>query len=267
LIHIGTSGWHYAHWRGNFYPCELPSSGFLPYYAQRFETVEINNSFYRLPSEETFREWRHAVPEGFCFAVKGSRFITHMKKLLEPEHALDNLLARAVVLGEKLGPVLFQLPPRWRFNPERLDAFLSALPAFHRYVFEFREPSWYHPEAYAILRRHRAALCLHDMAGQSPQELTADWTYLRFHGAEGRYHGGYSRETLDRWAKTLSEWARRGLDVYAYFNNDAFGQAIVDARTLVGLSVARAPSAVCLPASTASPPPRYGAAPPPPRRD
>jgi hypothetical protein len=172
-IHIGTSGWHYGHWRGPFYPEELGTEGFLAFYAERFHTVEINNSFYQLPSESTLGKWRDAVPQGFVFAVKGSRFITHMKKLKDPARSLAPFLARVAGLGEKLGPILFQLPPRWRFNPARLAGFLAALPGAYRYTLELRDQSWINDEALDLLARHRAAFCIYDLAGYlSPLEVT-----------------------------------------------------------------------------------------------
>ncbi|HEY9854310.1 MAG TPA: DUF72 domain-containing protein, partial [Stenomitos sp.] len=160
-IRIGTSGWHYAHWHGTFYPAELPTSAWLDYYCRCFDTVEINNSFYRLPSETTLAAWRDAVPAGFSFAAKASRYLTHMKKLKDPESALHTFLPRLEALGPTLGPILFQLPPRWRLNLERFAAFLAVLPRTHRYAFEFRDPSWHVSEVYALLRRHGMAYCVY----------------------------------------------------------------------------------------------------------
>src|SRR5215217_2193905 len=142
-IRIGTSGWHYEHWRGPFYPENLSKGGFLEYYAGHFDTAEINNSFYRLPEKKTLVRWRETVPEGFVFSVKASRYLTHMKKLKDPREPLGRLLDRVSVLGTRLGPILFQLPPRWRANPERLQGLLEILPENHRYAFEFRDPSWF----------------------------------------------------------------------------------------------------------------------------
>src|SRR5438270_13006235 len=164
-VHIGTSGWHYKHWCGPFYAEKLPASKMLQCYVQYFDTVEINNSFYRLPEKSTFESWRESTPKNFIFAVKASRFLTHNKKLKDPENALNNFLPRAEALGEKLGPILFQLPPRWRINLERLAEFLDALPKYHRYTFEFREPSWLVPQVYELLRRHNAAFCIYELAG------------------------------------------------------------------------------------------------------
>lgn len=236
-IRIGTSGWHYPHWRGAFYPEDLPTAEWLPYYATHFETVEINNSFYRLPSEATLATWRAAVPAGFSFAAKASRYLTHMKKLTEPQAALEAFLSRVEVLEDRLGPILFQLPPRWRCNPERLAAFLEVLPATHRYAFEFRDPSWHVPAVYDLLRRHGMAFCGFDLAGfLSPLEVTADFTYLRLHGpAQAAYRGDYDRECLRGWARRIRAWERELAAVYVYFDNDEGGYAAKNALELKAL--------------------------------
>ena len=232
-IHIGTSGWHYKHWVGNFYPGRLPASRMLEHYIQYFDTVEINNSFYKLPDPKSFTAWKKAVPRDFTFAVKGSRFITHNKKLKEPENALNNFLPRAEVLGRKLGPVLFQLPPRWRCNLERLREFLTALPRYHRYTFDFREESRLRPEIYALLREFNAAFCIYELAGfHTPFEITADWTYVRLHGpTQHKYAGSYSRQQLEQWAERIRRWSRLKA-VYVYFDNDQAGYAAANALTL-----------------------------------
>jgi uncharacterized protein YecE (DUF72 family) len=233
-LHIGTSGWHYKHWKGNFYPADLPPAQYLAWYMRHFKTVEINNCFYRLPAESAVQNWREQTPKDFCFAVKGSRFITHLKRLLEPEAALRTYLDRVQLLGPKLGPILFQLPPNWGVNLERLEAFLAALPAKkHPYVFEFRDPSWYTDAVYRLLEQYGAALCLHDWRGErSPQELTADFTYIRFHGATGKYQGNYTAAMLESWAEKISDWHRQLRDIYVYFNNDVGGHAIKNALEL-----------------------------------
>jgi uncharacterized protein YecE (DUF72 family) len=232
-IHIGTSGWHYGHWRGPFYPDELGAEGFLAYYAERFHTVEINNSFYQLPSESTLGKWRDAVPQGFLFAVKGSRFITHMKKLKDPARSLAPFLERVAVLGEKLGPILFQLPPRWRFNAARLAGFLSALPGAYRYTLELRDQSWINDDALDLLARHGAAFCIYELAGYlSPLEVTADFVYIRLHGPGGPYQGQYDDATLAAWAGAISAWSREGREVFCYFDNDEAGYAAQDALRL-----------------------------------
>jgi uncharacterized protein YecE (DUF72 family) len=226
-VHIGTSGWHYQHWVGTFYPPKTPASQMFQLYTEHFDTVELNNSFYRLPSVDTFCAWHTAAPPKFLYAVKASRFITHNLKLKNPQNALDNILSRAEALGEKLGPVLFQLPPRWRKNVERLDEFLSVLPPYHRYVFEFREPSWHCDEVYAVLRKHNAAYCIHEIAGfHTELTLTADFTYVRLHGpGAGKYEGSYTPAQLQRWAKQIRDWNRTLNAIYIYFDNDQAGFA------------------------------------------
>jgi uncharacterized protein YecE (DUF72 family) len=235
-IHIGTSGWHYGHWRGPFYPDELGAEGFLAYYAERFHTVEINNSFYQLPSESTLGKWRDAVPQGFVFAVKGSRFITHMKKLKDPALSLAPFLERMAGLGEKLGPILFQLPPRWRFNGARLAGFLAALPGAYRYTLELRDQSWINDDALDLLARHGAAFCIYELAGYlSPLEVTADFVYIRLHGPGGPYQGQYDDATLAGWAGAMAAWSREGREVFCYFDNDEAGYATQDALRLQDL--------------------------------
>lgn len=234
-VRIGTSGWHYKHWRGPFYGERCPASKMLGFYLQHFDTVEINNSFYKLPSEDTFGCWRDATPHGFCFAVKASRFITHNKKLKDPENALENFLPRAEALGEKLGPILFQLPPKWRVNVERLDDFLSMLPKGKRrhYAFEFRELSWLNERVYGVLRRHNASFCIYELAGfQTEHILTADWTYIRLHGPGGKYQGKYTTEQLRGWAEQIRKWQTALAAIYVYFDNDQAGYAAQNALEL-----------------------------------
>jgi uncharacterized protein YecE (DUF72 family) len=232
-VHIGTSGWHYKHWCGPFYPERHPASKMLSFYYNQFDTVEINNSFYKLPAPGTFAGWRDSTPKNFCFAVKASRFLTHNKKLKDPENALQNFLPRAEELGPKLGPILFQLPPRWRVNVERLEEFLSVLPPKHRYAFEFREPSWLTERVYQVLRRFNAALCVYELAGfQSPIEITADWTYIRLHGPGGKYQGSYSHEQLQTWAERIQRWRKVLRSIYVYFDNDQAAYAVHNALQL-----------------------------------
>jgi uncharacterized protein YecE (DUF72 family) len=232
-IHIGTSGWHYGHWRGPFYPEVLPAEKFLDHYILYFQTVEINNSFYQLPKEKTFEIWRRAAPPGFIFAVKGSRFITHMKKLKDPERSIGKFVKRVGVLKEKLGPILFQLPPRWHFDGERLDCFLKAWPPKVRVAFEFRDPSWFRDETLETLRKHGAAFCMYDLAGfQSPKEVTSDLIYIRLHGPGDKYQGKYSDQTLAGWAGAFAAWAKRKKEIFCYFDNDQAGYAAEDALRL-----------------------------------
>lgn len=233
-IHIGTSGWNYDHWRGPFYPKDLPQGAWLDFYAQQFHTVEINNSFYRLPEKSTFESWRDTVPEDFLFAVKGSRYITHMKKLKDPQESLARFVDRVRGLGAKLGPVLFQLPPRWRVNVERLEAFLGALPGDLRWAFEFRDTSWFGEATSELLRQYGAAFCIYQFAGTlSPREVTADFVYIRLHGPQQEaYRGQYDETTLREWAGAMRTWAEAGREVFCYFDNDEKGYAAQDALRL-----------------------------------
>jgi uncharacterized protein YecE (DUF72 family) len=234
-VRIGCSGWQYASWRGRFYPPDVPTARWLEYYAGVFDTVEVNNSFYRLPEKTTFSAWRGRTPEGFLFAVKASRYLTHLKRLRTPGPPLRRLFSRARGLGPKLGPVLYQLPGNLSVDVPRLRHLLKLLPRTHRsrHVLEFRHPSWYCDEVFELLERHGVALCLHDRAGSEIlKPFVGPFAYVRFHGLTGNYHGGYSRNTLDRWAAALRSQADAGRDVFAYFNNDPDAQATRDARTL-----------------------------------
>lgn len=235
-VRIGTSGWHYAHWKGCFYPRDIPASEWLAYYARQFHSAEINSSFYRLPDEHALSLWHESTPEGFVFSAKASRFITHMKKLTDPEAILPPFLERIGLLGNKLGPLLIQLPPHWHRNPERLQAFLQVARNTYRYAFEFRDPSWFDPRVYAILAKHRAAFCIHDLNRQlSPLEITTDFVYVRLHGPDGPYRGNYDIPTLSLWARRISEWQDMGMPVYCYFDNDERGYAPQNALTLQGM--------------------------------
>lgn len=232
-IRIGTSGWHYAHWKGPFYPAEMRNAEFLGFFSQRFDTVELNNPFYRTPSAETFAAWRKNTPDNFVFSVKVNRRFTHIKKLKDPQPALDDFIERADRLANKQGPLLFQLPPHWRVNMERLAEFLSSLPKRHRYTIEFREPSWHTPDVYALLKEHNVAFCIYELNHfMSPIEVTADFTYTRLHGPGGPYQGQYSDDALAGWAQRLVDWRTRGIDSYCYFDNDQAGYAAADAQRL-----------------------------------
>ena len=234
-VHIGTSGWHYKHWCGPFYEERLPAAKMLGCYIQHFDTVELNNSFYRLPSPAALKTWYAQTPKNFCFAAKASRFLTHNKKLREPENALQNLLPLLEILKEKLGPILFQLPPKWNVNAERLDEFLHALPRKHRYAFEFRNLTWDVPEVYEILRRHRAAYCIYELAGfHTRLEITTDFSYVRLHGPGGKYQGSYSNAKLREWASRIREWQKTLRGIYIYFDNDQAGYAAQNALQLKG---------------------------------
>lgn len=235
-IHIGTSGWSYKHWKGRFYPPDLPAGKWLAWYAGRFRSVEINHSFYRLPREETLEAWKGTVPQGFLFAAKASRFITHMKKLQDPGKTVPPFLERIGVLGDALGPILFQLPPGWRFDADRLSSFLDSLDASRRYAFELRDPDWINDRALEILSRRGAAFCIYDLDGRlSPKEVTADFVYVRLHGPGGAYRGSYDARTLAGWAGAFSTWCAGGREVFCYFDNDEKGFAAENARRLAGM--------------------------------
>jgi len=230
---VGCSGWQYKHWRGNFYAADLPQKRWFEHYATVFDTVEINNSFYRLPEEHTFADWAARAPRRFLFAVKASRFLTHMKKLKDPEEPVERFFSRARALRRHLGPVLYQLPPGWKLDRARLEHFLHILPRGVRHVMEFREPSWYADDVFRLLERHSVSLCLHDMPGSATGRLrVGPSVYVRFHGASGRYDGSYPEERLAEWAAWLDAERARGTDVYAYFNNDVGGHAPRDALVL-----------------------------------
>lgn len=232
-IHIGTSGWSYDAWTRPFYPDGLSAAERLAWYAGHFGSVEIDTSFYRLPEPETVARWRDTVPAGFVFSVKASRYITHMKKLKDPAATLPPFLERVALLGDRLGPILFQLPPRWACNLARLESFLTALDTRHRYAFEFRDPSWFGPDTLAALGRHGAAFCIYDLDGRlSPLAATADFVYLRLHGSDGAYQGRYDDATLESWAGHIARWAGEGRAVYAYFDNDQHGYAALNALRL-----------------------------------
>jgi uncharacterized protein YecE (DUF72 family) len=234
-IRIGCSGWQYRHWRGDFYPDDLPQRSWLEYYARQFDTVEVNNSFYRLPPEGLLSSWRDRVPARFLFAVKASRYLTHMKKLKDPADPLDRIFSRARELERKLGPVLYQLPPQLQKNMARLTEFLGTLPKARaiKHAIEFRHPSWYDADVLAALNRNNVALCLHDMTGSAtPREAVATFIYLRFHGTSGRYGGAYSIDQLEDWARWLVEQRK---PAFVYFNNDIGGHAPRDAKTLLEL--------------------------------
>jgi uncharacterized protein YecE (DUF72 family) len=235
VIYVGTSGWQYASWKRRFYPEGLPQSSWLRFYASHFRTVEVNNTFYRLPARDTFTRWREGTPPGFVMTVKASRFITHIKRLKDPEEPVRTFFERAHGLGDKLGPVLFQLPPRFHADVERLARFLGALPQTTRCAFEFRDPTWDTPEVRRLLDDHGAALVLADRPGRRVEDVvTGGWSYLRFHQGQ-RIRPGYSRRKLRRWAQRIVALPAR--DVYVYFNNDPEGAAVADARIMTSLLI------------------------------
>ena len=227
---VGTSGYQYDHWRGLFYPADLPKREWFEHYAKYFDTVEINNTFYGLPSAETFDAWRTQAPPGFCYVLKFSRYGSHVKRLKEPRATIKTFLQHARRLRKLLGPILVQLPPNWDVNTDRLFDFLKAAPRSVRWAFEFRDPRWLCEEVFTILQSHNAALCVHDMIENHPRRITADWIYLRFHG--DHYSGNYTSQALKAQAKWIKQQLGEGKDVFAYFNNDAQGFAIQNAADL-----------------------------------
>ena len=235
-IHLGTSGYVYKHWKGLFYPAELPASRWLPYFARVFATVELNAPFYRLPTADAVDGWREQTPAGFRFACKGSRYLTHMKRLTDVGEGLERFFSVILRLKPKLGPVLWQLPPHMKKpDPERLDRFLAALPQGLPYVLEFRDTAWYHEEVLEVLDRWGAAVCEHDLVPDPPPRLTGGFRYIRFHGKGARYLGRYGREALWPVACDLDRWRRKGRTAWVYFNNDLKGHALLDAFDLAEL--------------------------------
>jgi uncharacterized protein YecE (DUF72 family) len=231
-IRVGTSGWQYRHWRGILYPQGLPARAWLDRYATFFDTVEVNATFYRLPTRASVERWRDSAPPGFTYAVKGSRYLTHMKRLLDAADGLARFYRPVLRFGRTLGPVLWQLPPRMRPDGERLDRFLAAQPAGIRCAVEFRDPAWYSEEICAVLDDHGAAFCEHDLVERAPPRLTGTFRYLRFHGASGQYAGRYGAAGLRTVAADLV--ARRA-EAWVYFNNDVGGHAVRDALALLAL--------------------------------
>jgi uncharacterized protein YecE (DUF72 family) len=231
-VHVGCSGWVYKDWRGIVYPPDLPQRQWFAHYATLFDTVEINNTFYRLPPPTTVEAWAAQAPPGFVYSLKLGAFGSHRMKLRDAASWLPNHIDRAERLGSCLGPNLVQLPPRWKRNAERLDEFLSVAPSTMRWAVELREPSWVHDDVLDVLRHHRAALCIHDLLPEHPWELTTTWTYIRFHGPnalEEKYVGRYGGRRLRPTADRLATWRDQGADIYAYFNNDYSGFAVQDA--------------------------------------
>lgn len=231
--YIGTSGWHYKHWMGNFYPSDLKPRQLIDFYVQYFNTLEINSSFYRLPPLKTFQGWRTQVPEDFIFAVKANRFITHMKKLKDPKETIGNFFESVKGLEEKLGPILFQLPPNWKFNQERLEEFLAALPQGYRYTFEFRNQTWYNDIVFDLLKKYNSAFCIYELDHHlSPMKATSSFIYVRLHGPGGKYAGSYSNKALTGWADNCIKWNEEKKDVFVYFDNDQLGFAAKNAKKL-----------------------------------
>ncbi|MCF8129914.1 MAG: DUF72 domain-containing protein [Deltaproteobacteria bacterium] len=230
ICRIGTSGYHYDHWKYVFYPEDLRKKTWFDYYAEHFNTVEINNTFYGLPDEDIFQKWRDRAPKEFLYALKFSRYGSHLKKLKDPGDSISEFVKRIKPLGQTTGPILVQLPPRWHPNPRRLAAFLEETSEDLRWAVEFRNSEWLCEEIYAVLRSNNVALCIHDMLNDHPRLLTTDWTYIRFHG--NHYEGSYAHQVLSAWARWIKERLHNGRSVYAYFNNDAEGHAVQNARSL-----------------------------------
>lgn len=235
---LGTSGWQYKDWRGTVYPRGCPQARWLEEYATRFVTVENNNAFYRLPEEETFVRWRERTPPGFVMAVKASRYLTHIKRLREPAEPVERLLGRAAGLGERLGPVLLQLPPTLQADVRLLAECLARFPAHIRVAVEPRHPSWWTDDIRALLERHGAALCWADSGSRpvTPLWRTADWGYVRFHAGRAHPLPHYGRTALATWLRRVSETYPDDADVYAYFNNDHGGAAVADAGAIARMA-------------------------------
>jgi uncharacterized protein YecE (DUF72 family) len=232
-IRIGCSGWNYKHWRGIYYPEKMPAKDWFKYYSQTFDTVEINNTFYRLPPASTFQSWESKAPDNFLYAVKANRYITHMIKLKNADESLERFLEVSLLLKDHLGPLLFQLPPSFKYQRERFESFLNLLPSNVLSVFEFRNQSWMNDEVYQLLDSKGAAFCIHDKPGlQIPKLVTGRAVYVRFHGADRNYSGNYSDEELVEWWDWMQDQATNGKDLYVYFNNDIGGYAINNAKKL-----------------------------------
>ncbi len=232
---IGTSGWSYGHWSGDFYPRGLPAREWFGYYAEQFRTVEINNTFYRLPSQSAVQRWRRQAPPGFRFAVKGSRYITHIKRLREPRDPVARLSSLMGSLGETLAVFLWQLPPQMKPDPARLESFLVNLPTTVRHAIEFRHSSWLSDDVFAILRRHNTAhVNVSSDAMPVNMTTTADFVYVRLHGLATQ-HGAYPQPALEPWARFLAEQQAVGRDAFVYFNNDMGGHAPRDALRLASM--------------------------------
>ncbi len=224
-IYIGTSGWNYNHWQGIFYDEDCPKSKWLDFYARNFSTVELNATFYRLPSPQTFANWRLKTPEKFLWAIKANKYITHIKRLKEAGVTLPRFFEAVELLKDKLGPILFQLPPNLAFEEDLLEQFCRSLKAYpHRYTLEIRHPSWLDSKAFAILRDYNIALCISDTAGRYPysEEVTADFVYIRLHGSRRLYASDYTEKELQTWAQKITNWNR---DAFVYFDNDFSGYA------------------------------------------
>jgi len=234
-IHVGTSGWNYDHWQGPFYPEDLPLDQWFSYYCRTFDTVEINNTFYHQPADATFDRWREQAPRGFLYAVKANRYLTHMRKLNDPADPVQRFLDGARRLGDKLGPILYQLPPNWKKNLDRLGAFAEILPGELIHVVEFRDRDWLAGDTYELMEEYNLCLCVHDMLPRHPRRVTGPALYVRFHGTGEKYGGKYRPRRLQGWADWMADVAGER-EVFAYFNNDAHGYAVRDAQELLEMT-------------------------------
>lgn len=232
-ILIGTSGWNYEDWEGNFYPRNIKSSKMLSFYQRYFKTVEVNNTFYQSPTKNKLMLWKRQVGNNFTFSVKANRYITHMKNLKDPEEPINKMLSTLKILKNNLGPILFQLPPRWHINKKRLNNFLKILPPNYQYVLEFRHSSWYKSSIFDLLEKFNIAFCMHDHKdAPSPEKITANFSYFRFHGPKGDYQTKYSKKEVKNWAEKIKRIVGKNIDVYVYFNNDYNSYAIKNAKQL-----------------------------------
>lgn len=229
---IGTSGWSYPHWKENFYPTSLKIKDWLNFYSSSFSTVEVNTTFYHVPLVSTIQNWNAQTPAHFLFSLKASRYITHQKKLNECDEALNYFYEHIKDLKSKTGPILFQLPPFFHVNQERLEKFINSLRSDYPYVFEFRHESWFCDAIYEVLAKKNIGLCITDLNGSlSPEEITSDFTYIRLHGPKKAYQGSYGIAKIKQWKKKLENWSSK-ISVYCYFDNDEKGYAIQDAKML-----------------------------------
>lgn len=235
-VYIGTSGWSYNHWLENFYPKNLSNKKWLEHYSKNLKTVELNASFYHLPTPQVFTNWYKNTPKNFLFSVKASRFITHVKKLNNCKQPLSKFIKSAKNLKEKLGPILFQLPPSLKANEKKLENFLKILPRRYIYAIEPRNEDWQRKEILKILKKYKIALCVAD----SPKfplfkEITSNFVYIRMHGGKILYGSNYSKKELAKWANKIKKWLKDDFDIFVYFNNDFSGYAVKNARTLKNL--------------------------------
>lgn len=232
-IYIGSSGFYYEHWKNRFYPQNIKTKDFFAYYQKHLSTVEINNTFYKLPSKKVILHWENEANKDFIFSLKASRYITHIKRLKESKKHLSLFLNRIKHLKPHLGPILFQIPPNWHLDIKRLEGFLKALDENYRYAFEFRDRSWLVKEVFSLLKKHKVAFCIYDLKGfQTPIEITTNFVYIRLHGPKKAYSGSYSKIALQKWAKIIKNFQKNKLDVFCYFNNDENAYAIKNALVL-----------------------------------